>query len=171
MLKTLAVAIPVIFLLLSCNGQRSERLSREGIKEPLIDENRKIARKEDHLIDRFVARRKWDMEVSGTGLRYMIYDKGEGTKAEEGMKATVDYKISLTNGRVCYSSEEKGPRTFTIGHDNVESGIHEGITYMQVGDHAKLVIPSYLAHGLLGDQKEIPPRATLVVDLHLLRLD
>ena len=59
---------------------------------------------------------------------------------------------------------------YGIGKDNVESGIHEGITYLRVGDKAKLLIPSYLAHGLVGDKNKIPPRATLVVDLHLIRL-
>jgi FKBP-type peptidyl-prolyl cis-trans isomerase len=141
------------------------------LKEPLIEENKKITKEESILIDRYAERHEWKMTESGTGLRYMIYENGFGVQAKEGMQATVEYEIALTDGTVCYSSFEKGPRTFLIGRDNVESGIHEGITYLKVGDRAKLIIPSYLAHGLSGDQNKIPPRAILVVDLHLVRLD
>ena len=66
---------------------------------------------------------------------------------------------------------EKGPKKFLIGKDHVESGVHEGVTLMHVGDRAKFVIPSYLAHGLSGDNAKIPPRSVLIVDLKLLRLD
>jgi FKBP-type peptidyl-prolyl cis-trans isomerase len=41
---------------------------------------------------------------------------------------------------------------------------------MNVGDRAKFIVPSHLAFGLLGDQKMIPPQATLVYDVELINL-
>jgi FKBP-type peptidyl-prolyl cis-trans isomerase len=52
----------------------------------------------------------------------------------------------------------------------VESGIHEGIKLMRVGEKSKLVFPSHLAHGLVGDLKDIPPLSPLVVDIELIEL-
>ena len=171
-MRSVLLVFMYMIVLSSC-GQRNPDKSMDSreLKEPLIQENQRITREEARVMDRYIERRKWEMTETGTGLRYMIYEKGDGPQAKAGMRAKVDYEISLLDGTVCYTSEEKGPRTFTIGRDNVESGIHEGITYMRVGDKARLVIPSYLAHGLIGDQNRIPPRATLVVDLHLLELD
>jgi FKBP-type peptidyl-prolyl cis-trans isomerase FkpA len=54
--------------------------------------------------------------------------------------------------------------------DNVESGLHEGILYMNEGSKALLVIPSHLAHGLVGDMNKIPPKSTIVYDIELLEL-
>ena len=167
------ILVVLAFSLASCNGDGdgSQEVRYKDIKEPLIKENIKITREEQRLIDRFIERRQWEMEETGTGLKYMIYQKGAGLLAKPGMRATVEYEITLLDGSLCYSSLEKGPRTFLIGRDNVEAGIHEAVALMHVGDRAKFVIPSYLAHGLSGDQNKIPTKASLVVDLHLIRVD
>jgi len=173
------IILRIIFILLigafslqcSNKGNGNQKISRKDIKEPLIQENIKITREESRLIDRYVERHEWDMKITGTGLRYMIYQNGNGILAKEGMVATVDYEIKLMDGTLCYTSKDKDPRKFLIGKDNVESGIDEGITLLHVGDKVKFVIPFYLAHGLSGDNNKIPPRSSLVVDLHLLNLD
>jgi FKBP-type peptidyl-prolyl cis-trans isomerase len=41
---------------------------------------------------------------------------------------------------------------------------------MKKGDQAKLILPSYLAHGLLGDRQKIPPQSVLFIDLELVEL-
>lgn len=160
------------FFLLNCNDRNgSNQINHNELKEPLIQENIKMNKEEARLIDRYIERRNWKMSETGTGLRYMIYLKGMGIKAEQGMEATVEYEVQLLDGTICYSSVENGPRKFLIGKDNVESGIHEGITLMEVGDKAKFILPSHLAHGLTGDNNKIPPRSSLVIDIFLKRLD
>jgi len=50
----------------------------------------------------------------------------------------------------------------------VISGLEEGILYLSEGDKAKIIIPSHLGYGLLGDlDKNIPPKATLIYDIEL----
>ncbi len=160
------------FVLYSCDpGKEEAVITKKQLKEPLIQENIKITKEESRLIDRFVERRGWEMVTTGTGLRYMIYENGAGLKAEKGKRAVVEYEITLLNGQLCYKSEDGQEKTFLIGRDNIEQGIHEGVTYMKEGDRAKFVVPAYLAHGLTGDGNRIPPRASLVVDLYLKRLE
>ena len=72
------------------------------------------------------------------------------------------------DGRVCYSSDSLGPKEFVVGADNVETGLHEGIQYLHVGDRATLILPSHLAHGLIGDESKIPPKASVIYELELL---
>ena len=50
---------------------------------------------------------------------------------------------------------------------NIESGIHKGVQYLKRGDKALLLVPSHLAHGLLGDYKKIPPQMPIVYDIQI----
>ena len=156
-------------LLFSC---KNETPKPKYFEVPSADEtadmNKEWIMEEQELINQFVERKQWKMNSSQSGLKYLVYKQGTGDKAEPGMRAMVAYSITLLDGSEVYSTEESGPQPFRIEHDNVETGLHEGITYMKVGDRAKLIIPPYLAHGLMGDQYKIPPYSTLVFDIRLL---
>lgn len=168
----LIIAI-VLSIAASCGGDKGGAAvpKPSDLKEPLIDKNKMLAQKESDQIDVYVKQRKLDsMLVSGTGLRYMVYKKGTGVQAATGMLARVSYKISLLDGRECYTSEKTGPKEFLIGQDNVESGLHEALTYLKVGDKAIIIIPSHLAFGLSGDGDKIPPKSSVVYDIELLSL-
>lgn len=159
-------------LISSCNDQvkQEEIQPSRQLEEKLEEMNRRIMRDEGAQIDGFAERLNWPMITTGTGLRYWIYENGSGTQAKEGMIAKVEYIVSLLNGDTVYTSEAAGPKEFLIGQDNVESGLHEGIQLMRIGDRAKFILPSHLAHGLSGDQDKIPPRHSVVYDIKLLSL-
>lgn len=161
----------ILAALPSCRDPGKEKkIDSEALKEPLIEINKTAAEIESEQIDGYVKRHHWDVIKSGTGLRYLVYEKGEGEQARPGQVARVNFEISLLNGTVCYSTKESGPREFLIGESGVESGLHEGIAYMRVGDKAKLILPSHLAHGLAGDLNKIPPRSTIIYDIELIGL-
>lgn len=166
------VLILLVFAtLFSCKGEekKQETMTVPSAQET-ADMNKVWIEEEQEFIGQFVARKNWEMKSSQSGLKYLIYKKGIGEKAEPGMKAMVDFSITLLDGSEVYSTKESGPQPFHINQDNVEAGIHEGITYMNVGDRAKLILPPHLGHGLMGDQYKIPPLATLVFDIRLLGL-
>lgn len=137
--------------------------------DTLVKYNREIVKSESQEIDDFISRYHWNMQTSSTGLRYMIYEKGSGGKACKGQVAVINYTLKLLNGQSVYSSEVSGPREFTIGAGSVENGLEEGVLLLHTGDHAKLIVPSHLAFGLLGDLKQIPERAVLVYDIELVQ--
>lgn len=170
MTKYFFLFLTIIFVL-SCNNEEPQD---ETILVPSPQEtaemNKTWTLEEQETINQFVARNRWEMTTSKSGLRYFIYQNGTGEQAQPGMKAMVEYSISLMDGTEVYSSKEIGPQPFRIENDDVEAGLHEGITYMKVGDRAKMIIPYFLAHGLLGDQMSIPPLTTLVFDIRLLGL-
>jgi len=163
----------IIFLaLVACNGgtEKAEKPSKKDYEEPLMEANRHVVRTENQHIEDFLRRYKWEMEESGSGLRYMIYKQGEGDPAELGMLAGLAYTIKVITGDLVYSSEENGPLSFVIGKGEVISGLEEGILLLNVGDKAKFIIPSHLAYGLVGDGKLIPGKTTLIYDVELLSL-
>ncbi|TSA24518.1 MAG: peptidylprolyl isomerase [Bacteroidetes bacterium] len=138
--------------------------------EKLINYNRGVVKTEEQEIEDFLARYQWEMKQTPTGLRYLIYKKGNGKLAAMGMTARYSYTVSLLNGKEVYSSDSLGEKTIILGHGGVETGLEEGMLLLRKGDRAKFIIPSYLGYGLLGDQQKIPPGATLVYDIELLAL-
>lgn len=161
------------FVLSACQNQeksQERKISRKDIEEPLMKANKQALAEEDSQIDNYIARHKWKMTKTGSGLRYAIYKKGTGEKAVPGKIAVIEYSLELISGEEIYSSKQDGFKEFLIGKGGVESGLEEGILLLQVGDHAKFIIPSHLGFGLIGDQEKIPPKSTLIYDIQLLDL-
>lgn len=154
------------------NSQVTKKVNIQSkeFQDKLIEANKLYVKQESDEIDQYVAHKGWSMTQTGTGLRYMIVQKGNGNTPKPGQLAKVNYRISLMDGTVCYSSDSTGAREFVVEGDNVESGLHEGIQHLHVGDKAILILPSHLAHGLIGDENKIPPKASVIYELELLSL-
>ena len=140
----------------------------DSLQTALMGANKLISAKERSAIDAYCRRKQWELTETGTGLRYGIYEAGGGIGIETGDYVDLDYSLELLDGTFISDSKKNGSETVLIGEDNVESGLHEALTYLHKGDRAKVIIPSHLAYGLSGDQNKIPPFSTLVYDLHIL---
>ena len=90
--------------------------------------------------------------------------------ARIGDLVSVDLGIELLDGRVCYKTDSI-PDQFVLGLSNEESGLHEVLQLMKANEKARIIVPSYLAHGLLGDSEQIPPQSILLIDVELLSLN
>ncbi len=136
----------------------------EGGREKKIAEAKA---KIDTELDKLAA----GFEKTESGLRYQILQKGTGAQAEKGKMISVHYKGQLTDGTVFDSSyQRKQPIDFTVGIGQVIKGWDEGLQLLQVGDKARLVIPSNLAYGSQGAGGVIPPDATLIFDVELMEV-
>ncbi|MDN3643732.1 peptidylprolyl isomerase [Lutimonas halocynthiae] len=131
------------------------------------DRDKKIAEAKEQMdaeLDKLAA----GFEKTESGLRYQIIQKGSGAQASQGKEISVHYKGQLPDGRVFDSSyDRKQPIDFTVGIGQVIKGWDEGLQLLQVGDKARLVIPSHLAYGSQGAGGVIPPDATLIFDVEL----
>ena len=76
------------------------------------------------------------------------------------------------DGTVFDSSYQRNqPIDFTIGIGQVIAGWDEGILLLDEGATAKFVIPSDLAYGSSGAGGVIPPNATLIFEVELLKIN
>jgi len=108
---------------------------------------------------------------TNSGLRYQILQEGSGEKAQKGKTVSVHYKGQLADGTVFDSSYKRNePIEFPLGVGHVIPGWDEGIQLLKVGDKARLVIPGDLAYGSRGAGGVIPPNATLVFDVELMKV-
>ncbi|SDS67738.1 Peptidyl-prolyl cis-trans isomerase (rotamase)-cyclophilin family [Formosa sp. Hel1_31_208] len=134
----------------------------EGAREKRVAEEREAAKAK---LDKLAA----GFEVTESGLRYQIIQKGNGKPAVAGKMVSVHYKGQLADGTVFDSSYKRNaPLDFKVGVGQVISGWDEGICLLNVGDKARLVIPSDLGYGSAGAGGVIPPNATLVFDVELM---
>lgn len=105
-----------------------------------------------------------------TGLKYEDLKVGTGKEAKEGTTVQVHYTGWLTDGKKFDASKDHGqPFELTLP-GQVIAGWNEGIPGMKEGGTRKLVIPAALGYGEQG-QGEIPPGATLVFEVELLKVN
>ena len=147
----------------SCsNGaEKKSAVLQPGVNE-MADLNRYMVRKDRERIQSYIERKNLRMTETQTGLWYQILMPGEGETFSEKDKIIMDYECSLLDGTRCYSSKELGPRELILGKSELEAGLNEGLRLLKPGSEAIFIIPPFLAFGLIGDRKLIPPRAVLV---------
>jgi FKBP-type peptidyl-prolyl cis-trans isomerase len=162
----------LLFVLSACRGEKKKVEKREWSDNHSVDYNQEINEREQIQINLFLAHyTNLKMTLTESGLRYMIYKQGPaGELAKTGQTASIRVRVETLDRVVRYETEKETTEAFAIDKSEKESGIHEALKYMKVGDHAKLILPSYLGHGLLGDRERIPPQAVLYIDLELTSL-
>jgi len=97
---------------------------------------------------------------------------GAGTEAVAGKQVTVHYTGTLTDGKKFDSSVDRGqPFKFQLGAGQVIQGWDKGVAGMKIGGKRKLTIPPALGYGARGAGNVIPPDATLLFEVELLRVD
>ncbi|MEM9117591.1 MAG: FKBP-type peptidyl-prolyl cis-trans isomerase [Cyanobacteria bacterium P01_F01_bin.56] len=109
--------------------------------------------------------------TTDSGLQYEEIVEGTGAMPQKGQRVTVHYTGTLEDGTKFDSSRDRNrPFSFTIGVGQVIKGWDEGVMTMRVGGQRKLTIPPELGYGTRGAGGVIPPNATLLFDVELLRI-
>lgn len=163
--------IIVLALLGACNGEGEQR-SKDPVRESkdLVQVARDAVKLEDRDIDLYERRTGFELHRSGTGVRHRILRDAPGDSIASGQWARVNYRMELLNGDTAYLTLPGEAESFLVEHDNVESGLHEAIQHLSPGDSAVIIIPSYRAHGLIGDMDKVPPRSSVVYFIGLVAI-
>lgn len=174
----MAYRVAILFLILifcSCDQPKEKKqihsnneISEKKVKDLFVKANQQVVQKENDEMDYYVKSHKLPFIKTNSGIRYFVYKpSAKGDSIKEGEEIKMNFTLSLLNGTECYSSKQEGPRTFIVGHEDIESGIHKGVQFLKHGDKALFLIPSHLAHGLLGDFKKIPPQTPIIYDVEI----
>lgn len=106
-----------------------------------------------------------------SGLKYIDEVEGTGAAPEAGQTVYVHYTGTLEDGTKFDSSRDRNrPFSFRLGAGQVIKGWDEGISTMKVGGQRRLIIPPDLGYGARGAGGVIPPNATLIFDVELLKV-
>ncbi len=112
-----------------------------------------------------------DVVTTDSGLQYVDVVEGTGAQPQAGQTVVVHYTGTLEDGTKFDSSRDRNqPFSFPLGAGRVIKGWDEGIATMKVGGQRRLIIPPELGYGSRGAGGVIPPNATLIFDVELLRI-
>ncbi len=112
--------------------------------------------------------KKEGVQVTESGIQYLVINEGEGAKPKATDTVKVHYKGTFLNGEEFDSSYKRNePATFPL--NGVIAGWTEGVQLMSVGAKYKFTIPSDLAYGPMGN-RGIPGNSVLEFEIELLEI-
>lgn len=109
-----------------------------------------------------------DVQVTASGLQYIIRRQGDGPKPGPTDHVEVNYHGTFLNNKVFDSTYSDDPVILDL--DDVIDGWQEGLQLMPVGSVYKFYIPYQLAYGEEGLEDEIPPYAMLIFEVELIAI-
>lgn len=114
-------------------------------------------------------RRRPEVVTLPSGLQYEVLSESEGKHPKATDKVRCHYEGRLIDGTVFDSSYQRNePAVF--GLNQVIAGWTEGLQLMAEGAKYRFFIPYLLAYGESGAGEMIPPYATLVFDVELIKV-
>ena len=172
-MKNVLLIVFFALILASCHEKPqtvAPSMNESQLNESLEKANRYLVNDEEEDIENYVRRHQWNMVSTGTGLRYEIVRQGDGPLIQAGQLVTMEYVLYDIFGDVVYSSENNGVMRFVVGQGAEVAGLDEAVRHLHRGDLAHVIVPSHLGYGLLGDQKSVPSRATLIYTLKIIEV-
>lgn len=104
-----------------------------------------------------------------SGLQYKVLTSGNGKSPVATDTVRAHYEGRLLTGEVFDSSYERGTPV-TLPVNRVIPGWSEALQLMKEGDKWELYVPNALAYGEQGAPPGIPPFATLIFEIELIKI-
>lgn len=139
------------------------------------DYYKKARQEELQALKEYLAKNYPDLEPTASGLYYIEKKKGSGDTIKIGDRVQLFYKVMdldsfLIDETPGYTSGYYyEPFEVTIGASGSIQGLQEGLTYMQPGSRASLIINSELAYGQDGSGLVLP-FMTLLMDVEVYKV-
>ncbi len=116
---------------------------------------------------------KEGVQVTASGIQYIVLKEGTGAQPVATSNVEVHYHGTTPDGTVFDSSVDKG-KSISFGLNQVIPGWTEGVQLMKEGAKYKFFIPQELAYGANppgGGQGDIKPFMPLVFEVELIKIN
>ena len=125
-------------------------------------------------ISREIKVEKWnaagrDTLSTASGLRYIVFEPGNGPLIQNRSIVTAHYSVYLPDGKLIDSSvKREQPIRYPVGAGLIIDGWEEASLLMRNGSRFQLIVPARLAYGNEGQPPLIPANSDLIFDVEVL---
>jgi len=142
------------------------------IKMIEVSKKDQMMQKEKEQLTKFITDNNIVVQPLPSGLYYIEQAKGTGKKVDSTDWIDIHMTVSLIDGKKLWSTMDRGQvTTFQYGRQQFENkGALEGISMMNEGGKARLIVPSQIGFFEMGRGAMIPPYSTLVYDMDLVKV-
>lgn len=177
MRKSLSISLCCLMMLIgleACHKTKPQiptnRIDKNQLKEKMLVYNKLCLQEENKEITNYITDKQLQMEHSPLGFWYSINQKGDGPFIKKTQTVSISYSLELLNGTICEQSSKNQTKKFVVGAAQVEKGLDIAMPLFQKNTSATLIIPSYLAHGVKGDQKCIGSRMPILYHIKVINI-
>ena len=139
----------------------------DTLKENMIRANRIIAQSEAQQIDAYLERRGWSTEKLPNGVWVAEYGNSEvplGPAIGYEDTVAISYRVSTLGGDELYDWRTD---TVVCGRLKPTRGLDAALRTLHRGAWARVIVPSEMAYGVVGDGDRIRTRMVLVYELRI----
>lgn len=98
-----------------------------------------------------------------------IWISNQGVKTEQtanvGSYVNFTYQVYDINDQIIYSFDQIGEQKIILGKAKIARGIHSAIQLIEPNQQTRILLPSFLAYGGIGDNNKIEPNQPIIVDI------
>lgn len=154
--------LPCLALMAACTGTPvtdTQRPKTPTYEENILNANKVVASAEETQIDGYVGRRGWNMTRLGDGVRYQETRTGQGKRLDFESRVAVKYRLEALDGTLIYDGQTD---TVTLGRHQPCAGLDNAMMQLRDGSQARVIVPSAMGFGVIGDGALVPARTVLV---------
>ncbi|WP_322969661.1 FKBP-type peptidyl-prolyl cis-trans isomerase [Faecalibacter sp. LW9] len=112
-------------------------------------------------------RAKSDLKFNKTESGIWITNAGvkTNTTAKVGDYINFTYQVYDLDNNIIYNYNEIGEQKVILGKADIIRGLHSSLQLIEEGTQARVLLPSFLSYGGMGDDAKIGPNQPLILDI------
>ncbi len=131
--------------------------SKDDFLNSSVTRNKKLNNQQQFLFQQIALRDSFEFKPSPEGYWFTISESNNNNtiKPSTGDQVIFEYSIQSIENRHIYEKNELGEISYIVDKEEILPILRYAVKELSVGESGIFLVPSYLAHGYLGDGEKI----------------
>ena len=170
-MKKLLLSFFTLTILFSCDSkvvQYPVSYSNDDFIKRSQERGKQLLEEEIQWFDTY--KNQSDLKFNKTESGFWISNQGAktSTTAKAGDFVRYTFQVTDLDDNVIYNYNEIGEQKAILGKTDLVRGLHAALQLIEAGNEAKVLLPSFLAYGGLGDNDKIGPNQPIIMDIKII---